>query len=109
MFQVNTIANALSDRFVDLFEFEFEGRDTLERECKRVSDAVTEAEEAAFNVGAFVLPPQAAVRLRDDLIKTRGGCGGWQAVPGGGSTARGAGRLDQVCVGGDCQAARGSG
>ena len=68
LWDINMSAHAVRERVVDVFEFEFESSEELERECGRVFEAIDAAQEALANVAGFELPP-GAVRLRDELIK----------------------------------------
>jgi hypothetical protein len=69
MLDVGAMLPAIRDRFRDLFELEFDGREQLESEGKRAVESLTEAQEALWHITAFELPPESVVRVRDDLVK----------------------------------------
>lgn len=69
MLDVGAMLVAVRDRFQDLFELEFDGRERLESEGKRAVESLTEAQEALWHISSFELPPESIVRVRDDLVK----------------------------------------
>lgn len=52
-----------------MFEFEFEGSEGFEVAAKQAMDALADAQSALFKLAYTEPAPEAAVRLRDDLVE----------------------------------------
>lgn len=69
VWDVNAVQGSVRTAFIDLFEFEFEGREGFEVAGKQAMDALADAQSALFKLAYTEPAPEAAVRLRDDLVE----------------------------------------
>ena len=63
--QVSGVAATLRERFADVAELDFEGRDTVISDGDRAFDALQTARAALTSIANFALPPQASLRPID--------------------------------------------